>query len=350
MVVFLRGFSVYLPNVNYNYIETMLQAGWEHVFTSLHVPEHTIDRQSVIELFAYVSANNGKMIVDVSPLTRKILQLDSYADLAKFGVQNIRLDDGFSMEEILQLQQDFTLIFNASVLTEIDLKNYQAAGVHLDSAAVMHNFYPHEYTGLSEAYTIQKNQLFHKFGLRTQGFIAGDSKKRGPIFEGLPTVELLRATSPSIAYIFMSEHLGFDDVFIGDYKISNQQRQAIDIFEIEHVLTLQCTAFSDEIDQYLNRPLSIRKDLSEHVIRFFGTRATENEQILPKNTIERPVGSITLDNQLYGRYAGELQIVKLPLPADKRVNVISSVICSDMKALSFISANTPIYLTLKERE
>ena len=39
----------------------------------------------------------------------------------------------------------------------------------------------------------------------------------------------------------------------------------------------------------------------------------------------RRTGDITLDNDGYERYAGELQILNTELPADSRVNVIGRV-------------------------
>ena len=43
-------------------------------------------------------------------------------------------------------------------------------------------------------------------------------------------------------------------------------------------------------------------------------------------TVERRVrGSITLDNEKYLRYCGELQLIRKDLPADERVNVIGHV-------------------------
>ncbi len=47
-----------------------------------------------------------------------------------------------------------------------------------------------------------------------------------------------------------------------------------------------------------------------------------DEHIVPNNTITREVGAITMDNDAYLRYAGEVQIVRSPLSADNRVNII----------------------------
>nr|WP_257785805.1 DUF871 domain-containing protein [Planococcus halocryophilus] len=56
----------------------------------------------------------------------------------------------------------------------------------------------------------------------------------------------------------------------------------------------------------------------------------------PENTIIRIKGSITVDNERYGRYRGELQITKRDLPADDKVNVIGKVIEEDLALLTSI--------------
>lgn len=63
-------------------------------------------------------------------------------------------------------------------------------------------------------------------------------------------------------------------------------------------------------------------------ITFFGVGGS--------STTERKTGSITIDNQLYGRYQGEIQIVKKDLCADTKVNVVGHVIETDLPLLSLI--------------
>ena len=39
----------------------------------------------------------------------------------------------------------------------------------------------------------------------------------------------------------------------------------------------------------------------------------------------RPGGTVTMDNRLYGRYSGEIQLIREDLPADEKVNVIGHI-------------------------
>ena len=43
------------------------------------------------------------------------------------------------------------------------------------------------------------------------------------------------------------------------------------------------------------------------------------------NTIRRDAGAITIDNRLYKRYSGELQVVLKNKEADERVNVAARI-------------------------
>ena len=66
----------------------------------------------------------------------------------------------------------------------------------------------------------------------------------------------------------------------------------------------------------------------------------KKQDIVPYNTVQREVGAITMDNERYGRYQGELQIVKRPLEADDRVNVIGEVCEASKGLLQYIKEGT----------
>lgn len=47
--------------------------------------------------------------------------------------------------------------------------------------------------------------------------------------------------------------------------------------------------------------------------------------MVPENCTQRLAGSVTIDNENYGRYTGEIQITRSDLRADSRVNVIGRI-------------------------
>src|SRR5699024_11934146 len=57
------------------------------------------------------------------------------------------------------------------------------------------------------------------------------------------------------------------------------------------------------------------------VVESRGMNALNKKIVEPLDTIPRNIGSITIDNQKYGRYMGEVQIIKTDLPMDEKVNV-----------------------------
>ena len=60
-----------------------------------------------------------------------------------------------------------------------------------------------------------------------------------------------------------------------------------------------------------------------------------------------PVGTVLLDNNSYGRYKGELQILTAPQPMDPRSNVIAQVKKEDVPLLSLISAEIPFCFVIE---
>jgi len=59
-------------------------------------------------------------------------------------------------------------------------------------------------------------------GFKLLAFIPGDADKRGPIYEGLPTLESHRYMAPCAAFISLLSY-DIDGVFIGDGIISQFQ-------------------------------------------------------------------------------------------------------------------------------
>ncbi|MFD6441888.1 DUF871 domain-containing protein, partial [Peribacillus sp. NPDC060186] len=76
------------------------------------------------------------------------------------------------------------------------------------------------------------------------------------------------------------------------------------------------------------------------------TRVTT--QVKPQNTVERSLGSITMDNDAYGRYRGEVQICRRDLEANHRVNVIGLVIEEDLPLLALLEPGQSVKIQCEE--
>jgi hypothetical protein len=51
-------------------------------------------------------------------------------------------------------------------------------------------------------------------------------------------------------------------------------------------------------------------------------------------------GDITLDNETYGRYMGELQIIKMAQQKETRTNLVARVLPSEIEKLAYLNSGT----------
>ena len=72
--------------------------------------------------------------------------------------------------------------------------------------------------------------------------------------------------------------------------------------------------------------------------------------IKKNNTGKRYIGDITINNDKYQRYMGEIQILKVNLPASEKVNIIGKIIEKDIPLINLIKSSQEFILlrTMKE--
>ena len=130
------------------------KAGAKYVFTSLQIPEEDYSNLNVLlPKFFKVCKQVGLQIVpDVSPATFEKLNVkkNDYDAFKRLGFHQLRLDYGFDdFELIRELQKDFFIFLNASVVTPKYLAEARDAKVDFDKIALIYNYYPHTNTGMS---------------------------------------------------------------------------------------------------------------------------------------------------------------------------------------------------------
>lgn len=239
------------------------------------------------------------------------------------GISILRLDYGFSEEEVLHVSKKTSVSFNASIVKSDFVRKILEDGSKVFG---MHNFYPRPETGLdNEIFTTINNEI-RKLGLEVFAFIPGDKIKRGPIYEGLPTLEKHRDIRPYIAYLDLAINHRIDGIFVGDTMISDGQYQLIKQFIDADIISIP-TIFEKKYEYLYNHFFTIRIDSPASIMRLQESRefSCPGKKEEPFNTIYRSLGSITMDNILYGRYSGEIQILRHNLPQDDRVNVIGKI-------------------------
>ena len=341
------GISVYLnePSAEKQeaYIRKMRAAGFRGIFTSLHIPEEDPGQYAGrLRTLGNLAATYGmELTADISPASLGHLGLTfRTADrLLDWGVTGLRVDYGISEEETAALSQRMTVALNASTLTAETIRKLKKCGLRLSAAEAWHNFYPRPETGLGVEDFQMRNSWLQSEGMKVMAFVPGDGERRGPLFKGLPTLEDHRDRTSFSAYLDLLDSGCVDHIYIGDPSLSERSLEQLSSHAEGVFLLNAIPAFPDAPAALPGSDHTNRQDAARDVIRSAESRMNTNvgdRPITPANTATRPVGSVTIDNSLYGRYQGELQIMKRDLPADEKVNVIGRVIEEDMPVLRHV--------------
>lgn len=321
------GFSVYLSTFDAQWPILRGWAGTEApVFLSLHISEEFNDDycQRAETICHQLSDNGFRIITDVSTKTSAQFGEPDLIRLAKrLRIWALRIDYGFSREEIQAMAEQMPIVLNASTTSYEDALRISMSG---QQVFALHNFYPRPETGLDTELLLDTTRTLQTAGLKVQAFIPGDTQKRGPIFEGLPTLEAHRGALPSAAFIDLTLRFGIDDIFLADPGISEAEQERISRFCKEDIISVPATLQSAYESLY-DQVFTCRADSPKWLIRFTESRmyACVGKPVAPNHCIQRDRGSITIDNLEYGRYTGEIQMIRSPLKADHRVNVIGTV-------------------------
>ncbi len=321
------GFSLYLSTFAAQWPSLGSWAGTgAPVFLSLHISEEfdaTFCQRA--EDACHKLADAGfKTIADVSTKTLAQFGCQDLVELAsRLRLWALRIDFGFSREQIGAMAEKMPIVINASTTTLEDAKAIAAKGRQV---IAMHNFYPRPETGLDRDYLLEITRRLQEAGLQVYGFIPGDGLRRGPLFEGLPTLEAHRDMLPSAAFADMLLNFGLDGVFLGDPGISEKEQERIQRFCREGILSIPAQLEENYAHLY-GKVFTNRIDSPKWLVRFQESRvySCQGQIVAPGNCAQRSRGAITIDNETYGRYSGELQMIREPLPADSRVNLIGQV-------------------------
>ncbi|ALS79675.1 cell surface protein [Planococcus kocurii] len=337
------GISVYLGDESFThlkpYIERLSKNGFAAIFTSLHIPEDNprLYKERLQQLGNWAQQFDMELVADIAPQSLAHLGFDWHnaEGLLDWGVTGLRIDYGVDDQIIAALSHKMKIALNASTLTKEGLAALVESGMQKETVEMWHNFYPRPETGLDAMEFVKTNLWLKSEGLTVMAFIPGDKTLRGPLYKGLPTLEEHRGMAPFEAYLYLKENGAVDKVLIGDITLSEKSLQQFEMFG-QGIISLRAKNFVqlDEMPAQTNRWDAARDCIRSMESRQYGLIGTH--LLKSENTIFRSKGSITVDNEQYGRYRGELQITKRDLPADDKVNVIGKVIEEDLALLAFI--------------
>lgn len=318
------GFSVYLSTFSR---QRNALAGWAGtgapVFLSLHMDEEFGPGycQQAEEVCNWLFEAGFSILADVSVKTRQQFGEPDLIRLAKrLHIGALRIDYGLRLEEIIALAQEIPVVLNASTTAPEDATQVAAAGKQV---MAMHNFYPRPETGLDDSFLLESTRALQAAGLRVLAFLPGDGERRGPLGQGLPTLERHRNQLPSACFADLALRFHMDGIFLGDPGISDVEQARIHRFCSTGVLSVPATLDSGYQHLY-NRVFTCRPDSPASLVRFAESRtySCTGGPVEPARCLPRDWGVITMDNREYGRYSGEIQLIRSPLPADPKVNVI----------------------------
>jgi len=343
------GFSVFLgeglSKNKQQYIEAMNRAGFRRIFTSLHIPED--DPEEIIYTLKQLGKLTQKfqmeLMADISSdglqyLANDFNQVEAFDQLKALGVTGVRMDYGIDNQTIAAISRHMQVGLNASTLTDEDVAELSSFRADFTNMELWHNYYPRPETGLSRNYLQRINHKWRAYGLKIVAFVPGDENLRGPLHNGLPSLEMHRQQHPLAAALDLFRNYDCDAVYIGDSGLTKKVRdQFIAYFQHKKML-LEIDLLTKNYHSLILGEHTNRIDESEYVVRSQEARKNNQEVIETENIQAREKGSITVDNKKYLRYMGEVQITKVGLPADEKVNVLAKVIKKDRNLIDYIDS------------
>lgn len=336
------GVSLYLSSglkKNSEIVEKAKNTNMKYAFTSLHIPEEKNENiKAEIESLIGICKSNGiSLIADIGPRALKNLGYSNLSELKNTPITHLRVDYGFTNKEIVELSKDFNIVFNASTISDEQIDELRKLNANFSKFSACHNFYPKPLTGLSKNKVRKINEKMHRLGMKTIAFTSGDKELRGPLKMGLPTIEEHRNSNVLLNILSLIKDCSTDICLIGDIDISDEAYNKIK--ELSEGYVSLKAEINPKYEYITNLIHHDRPDSSEYVIRSQESRGYASQgRLFPAEPVKpRKKGSISVGNEGYLRYSGELEIARKDLDPESKVNIIGQVRNDDIKYLDYIS-------------
>ncbi|MDF2557642.1 MAG: hypothetical protein K0R71_1470 [Bacillales bacterium] len=347
------GISVY-PNFYpvdqiKDYLKEAYSLGFKKVFVSMILYNHgfkgakDVDANTWNDIFSYCKELGMNVSADINDEVFNELgcSLTDLSVLQRMGITKLRVDGGFTSEEIAVLtknQQGIHIEVNASISSSDNqqdnafrecrnfLETVKKEG-NIGQLTACHNFFPLPDTALSLKDIRPINDLFASYNVPVSGFVASQlsPKDLHHLGHGVCTIEKHRFTPCHIAMIELFAN-GFDDVFIGDSfaevtELSEMARcYKHDYIEIPVVYN---QFVPSEIKLKIQEKILIsRVDQPANLIRATGTRGLD---VSPGYCAPRDKYTVSVLNNKSAQYEGELQVSMKDLGQSVEHNVIGFV-------------------------
>lgn len=320
--IYKAGISAYIGLEDYKiidnlkYLELAKKLGYECVFSSFHIMEAKNTFEELNLLIDKCNELSLELSLDVSK--EAYLKLND-----ETKVHSLRLDYGFSIDEIVELSKRRKIELNASTMTMIRINQLLSLGLNKNNVRLSFNFYPKKYTGHDLEDVKNKTLEFKKAGFEVACFIPSHHSFRPPLYEGLPTIEKHRSCDLDVA-VEELKAIGVDYIYFGDAIIKEDELKQLINHQCEEILVKLIKMQKNNVfEPNLTKLYNIRPDYNSLMLRI---SKDKNQQDIPCfNNVERNIGALTIDNHLFKRYMGEINIITSNLEKDERVNVIGYV-------------------------
>lgn len=358
------GISVY-PDLSpldriEEYFELAARYGVTKVFSSMFSVEGT--KEEVLDYFRKLilaaHKNNLKVSLDVNPFCFEKVGAtpDDLSAFKQIGADVLRMDLSYGPEGDAKLVNNpygIAIEFNNS--PEI-VNGLIQCGIAPEKISVCHNFYPQRYTAMKWNKFVQKNVDIKAISrdVRIAAFISSNAPDTHGVWGatcGLPTVEKLRLLPIDLQARMILATGDIDDLLIGNAYASEEE------FRKLHEAMKESEENTNELDPILvmlvehgiidlNMPIKrlrvtldpevtekekeVLFDFAPHLemgdssewiwrSRISRFKYSQPNEILTPRKVEGEmfqVGDVVIVNDNYKHYAGEIQIVKIPIVND----------------------------------
>lgn len=335
------GLSVYFDS-NKNFIDEIIEkanrAGARYIFTSLNYLKDDFSFDDFIHAIKKAQSFNLRVIIDVDKDTYNNFDFDEAKKACEIY---LRMGDDMDDETILKISKSFHVVLNAALSSIDRLKHLNSLGLRAEDTMICHNFYPKPNTGLAIKRVRHMNKEFKKMGYKVISFVPGDLILRGPIHMGLPTIEEHRSMRVLRA-ILESVRAMCDIVIVGDIDVSNGV-----IDDLNALKNGYLCARGNICDECMEHIFYDRIDSSEYLIRDSSLR---NKVDLSKDKISETCefgrGDIVFTTEKFGKYFGEVEIIKKEIKSEGRV-LIGQIHMADLWMLDYVDNKLGIKIVKK---
>ena len=362
------------------YFKLASKYGVSKVFSSMFSVEGT--KEEVLDYFRelIVSAheNNLKVSLDVNPMCFEKMgaTVEDLSVFADIGVDFLRMDLSFGADQDAKLVENpygITIEFNNSPAIVSGLVN---CGIDPKKFLVCHNFYPQRYTAMKWDKFVEKNKEIKAItrDVRIAAFISANAQPTHGVWDavcGLPTVEKLRMLPIDLQARMLLATGDVDVLLIGNAYATEEEFKALQEVmaesdrlngELDPTLKMLVEHGLISLDKPIKRlRVTLDPEISEiekeilfdffphlemgdssewiwrtRISRFVYSHPSKIVAPRPVEGEMFEVGDVVVVNDNYKHYAGEVQIVKMPIVNDGTRNRVGHLDADEYEMMNLV--------------